>query len=94
LQAAEMTSLTQVKSLNAISNDDMEDYIIDNINDMQKGDRDEFVNLIKQTPGIDMTKIRQKGNGVQIFFNNIPETLVSVLYNFVKRKIDNEHKVS
>lgn len=76
------------------SNDDMEDYIIDNINDMQKCDRDEFINLIRQTPGVDMTKIRQKSNGVQIFFNDIPEILVPVLYNFVKRKIDNEHKVS
>lgn len=79
---------------NNICQDDMEDYIIDNINDLSKKDRNEFLNLIKQSPDINTMKLREKGDGVQIFFNDIPITLIPILYNFIRRKIDNEHKTS
>lgn len=76
-----------------IALEDMEDYIIDNINDMTKKDRNEFLNIIKQSHLVDIAHLREKGNGIQVFFNNIPSHLIQILYNFVKRKLDNERNM-
>ena len=64
------------------------DFIHENVDDLLKEDREELLRVIRGST-IDQTKIRQKEDGVQIMFDDIPREIISTLYSFVQQKLAN-----
>lgn len=64
------------------------DYIIENVNDLPKSDRDNVLQLIYNSSARD--KIQEKGNGVQIKAEYIPYDIVKQLYDLIKKKINDQ----
>ncbi len=71
-----------------LNDDTMIDYIIENVNDLPKHDRDAVLQLIYNSSA--RSKIQEKGNGVQIKTNYIPDDVVNKLFELVKRKTNEQ----
>ena len=69
---------------------DYQDYIRDNINELRPKYTREFMQIIFQS-NIDKKKIREKPDGIQIRFEDIPVDLLQILYNFIEKKIESQH---
>lgn len=60
-------------------------YIYNNINEIDIDVRKELLQIIYNSDVKD--KIVEKGNGVQIKFDDINNSIISTLYNILKKKI-------
>lgn len=63
-------------------------YICDNINDLDIQYRKDILQMIYNTP--DKDKIYEKGNGSQINLNQLPAHLVTSIYTFAYRKMQEQ----
>ncbi len=66
-------------------------YIHEHINELKISDRKEVLQML--TYGVDDEKIAEKGNGTQIKFDDIDDTLLTNVYNFVYNKIENSKDI-
>ena len=64
------------------------DYIIENVNELPKCDRDAVLQLIYNSSA--RSKIQEKGNGIQIKTNYIPSDVVNKLFELIKRKTNEQ----
>ena len=72
-----------------LDTDMMEDYIRDNINELLVKYRQEFMQIVYQS-NINKKKMREKPDGIQIRFSDIPSDLIVLLYNFIKNKMESQ----
>lgn len=63
---------------------DKKKYIYENINDIDISSRRELLQIIFNHSS---EIIKEKGNGVQIKFDDIPESIINTLYNILYKKI-------
>ena len=63
---------------------DKKKYIYENVNDIDISSRRELLQIIFNHSS---EIIKEKGSGVQIKFNDIPESIVNTLYNILYKKI-------
>jgi len=61
------------------------DYIIENINNLNKSNRIEVLCIVMET--IDHDKIMEKGNGTYIKFKDLDNTLICNIYAYIYNKI-------
>jgi hypothetical protein len=63
-------------------------YIYDHINEIKPKYRKELLQMILYS-NIGDNKIIEKGNGTQIKYSDIPDTLLISIYNFIYNKLEN-----
>jgi len=68
----------------------MAKYIKHHINDMMLSEKEDILKMI--VGSMSDNKIHTKGDGTQVKFDDMPKTTISMIYNYMKRKISDKQK--
>ena len=66
-------------------------YIKHNIKDMDMDEKHGILQILMNS-SIDDSKLQTKGDGTQIKFCDIPDSVLTIVYNYIKNKIDIKKK--
>ena len=67
----------------------MIEYIKQYVGDLSIDERRDVIQMIVNS-SIPDKKIQTKGNGTQIKFRDIPDTVVSMIYNYIDTRVSNK----
>lgn len=62
-------------------------YIADNINELKITQRREIMQIIMYST-TEHIKVIEKGNGSQILFTDIPDTIIDKIYKYIYNKLE------
>jgi hypothetical protein len=81
--------MADVDNPNQISKSCMITYIKHHVGDLSIEERRGIIQMLVNS-SIPTRKIQTKGNGTQIKFRDIPETVVSMIYNYIDTRVSNK----
>lgn len=64
-------------------------FILDNVNELQLHDRREILQMIYNSPS--RSKLTEKGSGTQIKLEEIPDSLIGNIYEYMNKKLNEQN---
>jgi hypothetical protein len=81
--------MTDVNIPKQISKNHMIDYVKHHVGDLSIDERRDVIQMLINS-SIPDRKIQTKGDGTQVKFRDIPETVVSMIYNYIDTRVSNK----
>jgi hypothetical protein len=82
--------MENVPNLRSTDREIMIDYIQQHVNNLTTSERQDILQMMINSPIIKDSKIHTKGDGSQIKYKHIPDSILSAIHSYVRKHIDDK----